>query len=744
MDYIKTYKSFINSHYLSEGVRITTGVVLPALAFSYFDMFQVGIVVSLGALFVSVTDSPGPIHHRKNGMVVCIAGILIATLVIGFAAKSPLLLAIFLFVGCFFFSMINIYGARAGSIGTAIMLVMTLTIDPRINLDTVDKVILHSTYMAFGGLWYMCFSMLLYNFRPYRLLQQALGEAIQETGKYLLIRAEFYKKEVNYENTFKQLLQQQATVQHKQVELTELLFKTRSIVKESTNIGRSLVMIHLDVGDIFERIMMSHQEYTLLHQYFDETDILEDYYQLGRELAYQLDDLGIAIKSGEPLKNNRNLNEQISKLTEKLDNLRLIYLKPDNIEGFISLRRILENIQDLAERLSTVQQYSNFKGSYKKRKIKDSDYKHLISSKEITPDLFFSNLTLKSDTFRHSLRVSIAIVVGFIVAFALNIGHSYWVLLTIIVILKPAFSLTKKRNGDRLAGTFAGVLIALAILYLAPNNNTLFTLLILFMAGGYTFMRTNYLISVLLMTVYLLIFYHLLNPNDFRILLTDRIIDTLIGSLIAFLASIFLFPSWERKKFKSEMVTMLSEVNEYFSVVVEAFSGKQIDPSTKQLARKNALVALANLSDAFNRMISEPKSQQQGVEVLHQFVVLNHMLTSYIATLAYYIHTQNIPYSSADFIEVSEDIRLYFTNAVSYLNGGNVGEKTISNKESLRKLNERVNHLLQKRKDELQQGLMETSTRKPLFDLKSIVDQFNLIYNVAVDLNKITQTLKIE
>jgi Ribonuclease G/E len=103
-----------------------------------------------------------------------------------------------------------------------------------------------------------------------------------------------------------------------------------------------------------------------------------------------------------------------------------------------------------------------------------------------------------------------------------------------------------------------------------------------------------------------------------------------------------------------------------------------------------------------------------------------------------------IPYSSDDFIKVSEDIRQYFINAISYLNDEDVTEKTISNKDSLRKLNERVNHLMQKRKEELQQGQMESSTRKPLFDLKSIVDQFNLIYNVAVDLNKITQTLKIE
>lgn len=120
------------------------------------------------------------------------------------------------------------------------------------------------------------------------------------------------------------------------------------------------------------------------------------------------------------------------------------------------------------------------------------------------------------------------------------------------------------------------------------------------------------------------------------------------------------------------------------------------------------------------------------------------MLTSYVATLSYYIQMQTIPYSSDDFIKVAEDIRQYFINAIGYLNDEKVTEKTISSKDSLRKLNDRVNHLMQKRMEELQQGLMETSTRKPLFDLKSIVDQFNLIYNVAVDLNKITQTLKIK
>jgi uncharacterized membrane protein YccC len=90
----------------------------------------------------------------------------------------------------------------------------------------------------------------------------------------------------------------------------------------------------------------------------------------------------------------------------------------------------------------------------RRRKIKDADYEKMITHQEISTDLFINNLTLKSESFRHSLRVSIAVIAGFFVSKLFNIGHSYWVLLTIIVILKPAFSLTKKRNGTGLQVLF--------------------------------------------------------------------------------------------------------------------------------------------------------------------------------------------------------------------------------------------------------------------------------------------------
>src|ERR1035438_8669770 len=117
MDYLKQYKSFINSYYLSEGVRITMGVTLPAAVLGYFNNLPAGIIVSLGALCAAIPDNAGPAHHRRNAMLVCDAVIFIVALITGFASSDPVALGIMTCLFCFVFAMMGVYGSRATSIG---------------------------------------------------------------------------------------------------------------------------------------------------------------------------------------------------------------------------------------------------------------------------------------------------------------------------------------------------------------------------------------------------------------------------------------------------------------------------------------------------------------------------------------------------------------------------------------------------------------------------------------------------
>ncbi len=732
MDYLKEYKSFINSHYLSEGVRITVGIVLPALLFNHFHLLAAGVVVSLGAMSVSITDNPGPIHHRKNGMLACIIINTVMAMLTSFAAPYPFLLGGLILIACFIFSMIGVFGTRANSVGVSALLVMVLNIDRH---HQGWDVLINAGYILAGAVWYMLLSLALYSFRPYKLAQQALGECILATADYMRIRASFYNKEVDYDKTYEDMMAQQIVVHEKQNLVRELLFKSRNVIKESTNTSRTLLMIFTDIVDLFERTMSSYHDYKALHEAFDEDDILEQYRQLVIELSNELDEISIAIKSGEASEETGLLAAHISKTKAYFNAFRDRKRTAENVDGFISMRHILNSIGDIASRIHTLHLYTTYDKELTKKIAMPADYDQFISHQPVDLKLLIDNLSFASNTFRHAVRISIATVLGFIVSMFFPLGHSYWILLTIIVILKPAYSLTKKRNYQRLTGTILGALIGLLILYFIKDREALFVIMLLLMIGTYSLLRTNYMFSVIFMTPYILLLFHLLSDVSLKIIITDRITDTAIGSVIAFIANLILLPAWEQDQMSNYMLQAINSNKKYFNDIAAAFTGNPVTINSYKLSRKNAFVALANLSDAFSRMLAEPKSKQKNSKQLYQFVVLNHMLTSHIATLSSYVMPLSAKLASPDFIPL-------INNAVAKLNDA---EKIIAETpadtaapETLHNnIQQRLQQLLQARRTELQQGILESETKKQLSEFKPVADQFNFIGNIAGDIRKI-------
>lgn len=738
MDYIKQYKSFINSHYLNSAIRITVGITLPSILLSLVNNLGAGVMLSIGAMCVGNTDAPGPIHHRRNGMIACVLIIFFVTLFIGLASWSVWLTGILVFLFCFLSSFMSIYGARASSIGLNAMLVMVLNIDRQ---HTPLESLINAAYVLAGGVWYTALSLALYSFRPYKLVQQALGDCIQATAGYLRIKAGFYSPDVEYDKAYRQLLESQVSIHEKQGLVRELLFKSRNIVQESTHVGRVLMMIFLDIIDLFERIITSQQDYRALHQSFDNTDLMLECRRLILDLAAQLDDVGIAIMSGKASVEDTALPMRIRQARLDLNKYR--EANPGKEEAYIGLSNILDSIEDLADRLHTLHGYTTYDRTLSTTIDSEIDVDEFVAHTEVDRKIIFENFSLKSNIFRHSLRVSIATIVGYIIASVLPYGHhEYWILLTVVVILKPAYSLSKRRNFERLTGTLGGALIGLILLYFIKDARVLFVFMILFMIGTYVFIRTKYLIAVIMTTPYVLLLFHLLYPSNFRVILSDRVIDTVIGSAIAFLANLLIIPSWEHERITDFMTAALQANIDYFRDVAGAFVGRQATVQQYKLSRKKAFVALANLSDALSRMLSEPRSQQKSITEMHQFVVSNHMLTSHIATLAYYVDPFAARYADPAYEPVIDDVIYRLEQTVNMLEDQPPLRRQAANKEALRVLNDRVNVLMERRKAE-QDGRIpaDSEVRQRLREFKPIVDQFNFIGKVTTDITKVSEPL---
>ncbi|HEY5407016.1 MAG TPA: FUSC family membrane protein [Ginsengibacter sp.] len=616
-------KNFLFSQHLADGIRITIEIVLPAIVYAQLGKIETGITISLGALCVSISDAPGPVKHKRNGMLYCNIFIFLMALLTGVVNNNIYILGLLIGFSSFFFSMFSVYGNRATSIGTAALLIMILRLT---NITDTINAVNESLLILCGGIWYMLVALLFYRIMPYRPAQRSLGECIHETANYLRIKSELYDTNKNPDDEYKKLVAQQVVVNEKQEQVREHLFKNRQLLKESIRSGRVLVLTFADLVDLYEHIMASWYDYTSLRKRFSSSGVLDQIAIVIKNIADELDDIGFAIQSNSSYKKKYDVVPDLIKLKSAIDNAG-----ESNISVLI-LKKILVNLRNIGERVDGLSEY--FGNTLSARKMRnDNDYSKFVTHQKIDVTTFKNNLTLQSSVFRHSLRMMVTCIIGYIISkFLPNGHHSYWLLLTIIVILKPGFSLTKQRNYERFTGTIAGGLIGLILLAFIHDRNILLIIIVFFMIGTYTFQRLNYIVMVIFMTPYILTLFNLLGIGFINVA-EERLLDTGIGSLLSFMASYLLFPHWESGQLDNYMSSVLKANINYMYTLADFVSGEKKSVLNYKLIRKEIFVSTANLSGAFNRMLSEPKSKQRRGNEIYEFVVLNNVLSSNMAGL---------------------------------------------------------------------------------------------------------------
>lgn len=704
MERTQQIRYFLFSQYLADGIRITLEIIIPAVLFSLLDHMEVGMTLSLGALCISISDGPGPVIHKRNGMLYCNIFVFLMALATGLVNDNVLLLGILILISSFLFSMFSVFGNRAASIGTASLLMMILRMS---TIHPVAQVLTDSLLVLAGGVWYMGIALLFYRITPYRPAQRSLGDCIHETAKYLLIKSEMYNPDSNLEEQYHQLLDQQVVVNEKQDAVRELLFKNRELLKESTRTGRMLVFTFVHVVDLFEHIMATWYDYTSLRNKYGATGILEEVAVIIKQVAREMDNIGEAIQSNNSYQKQIDLISLLDHLKDKID-------AETDKGSTIMLKKILVNLRNLSGKVDEILQYFNQKVTEKGTLRSGTEYSKFVTHQKINTTVLRNNLTFESSIFRHSLRVMITCGVGFAIAKLFSHGHhSYWIIMTIIIILKPAFSLTKQKNYDRLTGTIGGGLAGLLILAFVHDKNILFVLIVFFMIGTYTFVRLNYIVMVVFLTPYVLILFHFLGLGAANVA-SERLSDTAIASLLAFLASYFLFPHWESKQLRGYMANVLKANIHYLQKLKEFLAGNKISSLNYNLVRKELFVSTANLSAALHRMLSEPKSKQRHRREIYEFVVLNHVLSSNVASLTATM-TNNEQAYSKEVLKPLKRSMVVLTNSLQQLDTEYVPDAT-----------------------EREPAILPAAYKQPDVSLN---EQMNFIFNVSEDIGKLTKVI---
>lgn len=629
-DYVREIQKFTTSQYWSTGVRITAGVMIPTLVMVKMGWLTEGLPFLWGSLFVSVTDMPGPIHHRRNGMLAAIVLNSLLVFITILIRDYPVLLLIEITTFSFFLSLLGVYGARAGAVGALSLVIMLLHFFSR---DKQTHLFLEPALVACGGLWYTALSLLLYRLRPYRLAEQAIGEYIIGISGYVRARASLYKEAAELEDAFGRIMQEQVEVQTAGEQTRELLFKTRQFVTDASPKSRSMMMIYLDSMDLFESSLLSYQNYELLHRNLKNTGLLNRFYRAILLLAAEIEHVGFRIQSGVPVKKNVDMGVFLEGLEDNIDEMDGRVSDPAVKESLTALKGTLSNIRTMANRMQRIVLYTRFESKALAEGSGLLQASKTASGQPLRWQTLKENFSLQSNHFRYSLRLTLAMLAGFGVASVFSLAHTYWVLLTILTILRPVYALTRKRNIERLTGTFLGGFLAIGLLAFVSQTPILLGVMIISMLLAYSFLRVNYFSFVFFLTLFIILTFHFLNPMEVSTLIRERLVDTLIGSVIAWIAARYVLPIWEREQMENAIAEMLEANRKFFEASwTMMITGKQRDPGYLE-ARNHAIVTLTNLSDKFQKMLNEPEQTINAAEI-HQLVIANHMLTGHISALS--------------------------------------------------------------------------------------------------------------
>lgn len=212
-----------------------------------------------------------------------------------------------------------------------------------------------------------------------------------------------------------------------------------------------------------------------------------------------------------------------------------------------------------------------------------------------------SYCSLKSAALRNAARLGVMLGVASLLGAYLHLPKSYWILMTVIFVTQNGYGATRVRIVNRAAGTIAGLCIAGGALHFhVANSYTLLAMLIITLVS-YLYIRRSYGWATIGFTVTAVYTLQLITLNAEQFII-PRLIDTLLGCLIAFGGLIWLWPQWQSGLLRQNAHDALSTYQDAIKLILSA------DPQPTPLAYQRMLVNQAHntLFNSFNQAMQEP------------------------------------------------------------------------------------------------------------------------------------------
>jgi len=608
------------------------------------------IPLFLGIIASALSETDDSWQGRLQALVVTLLCFASASFVVQWLFPWPWLFAVGLAVSTFTLIMLGAIGQRYATIASGTLI---LSIYSMINIEQhggVDEdVASRQLLLLAGAAWYGAISVVwcaLFSRQP---VKQSMARVYKALGEFLILKSALFEpvRGVDVEARRVALARQNGKVVDALNQAKEMIFRRLEGQRGSRKLNRYL-QIYFIAQDIHERASSTHYPYSALTEAFFHHDVLFRCQRLLDQQGRACRQLAKSLLLNRPFSHEQS-EQALADLRASIDNL--------SERGKPEWRPLIRPLNALADNLSTLEaQIASVHNPDTGSERRDSAlYDRSPSSLLEAWKRVRLNFTLGSPTFRHAVRLTTALVVGYGLLQWLDPQQGFWILLTTLFVCRPNFATTRRFLSQRILGTVLGLIAGWASISLFPQP--LIQSMIAVAAGVSFFANREKHYVVATASITLLVLCSFNQVGDGFDLIWPRLFDTLIGSLIAGLAVFFILPDWQGRRLYREAAKVLTNHRRYLDEIVHQYEEGKQDDLAYRLARRNAHNADAALSTLLTNMLHEPGHyRKQDADNGLRFLVLSNTLLSHLSALGAHRHRLAEDEDDAAFVPLAKRI----------------------------------------------------------------------------------------
>lgn len=625
-------------------IRIFLGLTGCALFAWFCDQVIWTIPLVLGLVAAALTDLDDGLSGRLKNIFITLGCFILASVSVELLSPYPIFFAIGLVCSTCGFILLGALGQRYATIAFGALLLAIYTM---LGIGLFDKWYLQPFFLLAGAIVYYLLTLLSHLLFPIRPVQAQLISTYQHLAKYLTSKAQLFDPDGGITDHPSLLSVASANSQLvNQLNSMKVALQSRLTGEQAALKQRRTLLYYFVAQEIHERGNSSHIEY---HQIRKRPQFTELLFRLQRLMLLQANacqQVAHSIAAQQSYQHDTRFADNFRHIEQLTIRLQLELPTDPSLDALIWLVKNLKAIDDQLLSIASDQALDNY---WQTSDILLSP-EGLQGWRDIKQRLV-SHSSPRSPLFRHAIRLSIVLLIGYTAIQYFDLHRGYWIMLTSLFVCQPNYYATRRRLYLRILGTLVGIAIGLPLLWLIPSTSGELLLIVISGVLFFVFRQIHYAHATLFITLMVLFCFDLLNEG-FAIAL-PRIIYTLIGCCLAWIAVTWIFPDWRYRQLPQIFDKALSANYRYLAAVLQQYHDGKDNSVTYRMARREAHNADAEFNLVVNNSYRESWSSAEIQDAASRLLCLNHSLLSYISALG--AHRQKI--KRPELISLLEQLR---------------------------------------------------------------------------------------